>query len=399
MLPERTLVATSPTAIATAQIGKRLPVGYCLGENDVYCGRGSQCSNHIGNRRFNQLVLANLDRYCNATSRTEKTSIIYAVVDKVRESSPDGGFVKQDTKSGQWYEVGDLVAVSICCIGAIAIDNVNLVHTNNFRSLHIYFIKFKQREKTSQAFRDATFGMYKSSRTMRGKKDGSQKKVNAAAAEENDFLPYIAASMPHSCMNESSSGDLQRHQQIQQEIDGYHFRQSYHHPLTSTLDRSISLLEDFEHKASVVPQMNRILDDSLIYEFDDRKIASIEKCVAGYGNGSTKEASDYSSCCSKMTMLHNIDHYKQQEGYFNAHNSAVYPSSPCSIDNNSEQTSTLPPPVSRPITTMTLLDEATAAAAATAAETTAVSSNASDSTSDARTFDLLVQLYESWKRR
>jgi hypothetical protein len=101
--------------IVVAHIRKRLPYGYTIGDNDVYCGRGVLCSTHVGNHRFRLIVLANLERYCTAQTKSKKTAIIYEVVDHVRSLSPDGvgGFVtKESSMQGFWFEVGDLVAVS-----------------------------------------------------------------------------------------------------------------------------------------------------------------------------------------------------------------------------------------------------------------------------------------------
>jgi hypothetical protein len=92
-------------------VGKCLPLGYAIGDNDVYCGRGGMCVHHVGNIRFHKLVSDNIDRYCNVTKK-DKTKIIYEIVDQIRANSPDGGFVKQDSRSGRWYEVGDMIAVS-----------------------------------------------------------------------------------------------------------------------------------------------------------------------------------------------------------------------------------------------------------------------------------------------
>jgi len=113
--------STCDRIVVAAKSQKFLPVGYTLGDNDVYCGRGNLCYNHIGNRRFRTIILANLDRYTTAKTKTDKTTIIYEIVDHVRATSPNGGFVRQDRASGRFYEVGDFLA----------------------------------REKTSQAFRDA----------------------------------------------------------------------------------------------------------------------------------------------------------------------------------------------------------------------------------------------------
>jgi hypothetical protein len=96
---------------AITHTGKRLPNDFILGENDVYVGRINLYRYHPGNVRFNELVQEKAQRYCTATNRIMKTSIIYEIIDSIRTNSPNGGFVKRDTKSGLWYEVGDIVAV------------------------------------------------------------------------------------------------------------------------------------------------------------------------------------------------------------------------------------------------------------------------------------------------
>jgi hypothetical protein len=89
-----------------------LPFGYQLDDNDVYCGRGSLCFNHVGNRRFRSIVANNLQRYSNTFSKVEKSIIIQDVVDHIRSTSPMGGFVKRVGDSDVYYEIGDFQAVS-----------------------------------------------------------------------------------------------------------------------------------------------------------------------------------------------------------------------------------------------------------------------------------------------
>lgn len=113
-----------------------LPEGFGPGNNDVICGRGRKCVNHVGNARFRDIVAGYLERYSNATAKLEKSYILSDIVCKVRQASPNGGFVKKDPLSGRWYEVGDFLA----------------------------------REKTSQAFRDALHNQYKSSNTAKKKR-------------------------------------------------------------------------------------------------------------------------------------------------------------------------------------------------------------------------------------
>jgi hypothetical protein len=103
----------SQSTMKVSHIAKRLPNNFRLAENDVYVGRSGLYRHHIGNKRFNDIVLTNLDRYCNVSTRNEKTTLIYEIIDQVRANSPNGGFVKRNNKTGQWYEVGDAVAVSI----------------------------------------------------------------------------------------------------------------------------------------------------------------------------------------------------------------------------------------------------------------------------------------------
>jgi hypothetical protein len=80
----------------------------CLYLDPVICARGSIARNHQGNRRYRAIVIQSLDRYSQATSKIEKSIIVSEIVEKVRGSSPNGGFVKN--VDGFWYEVGDHLA-------------------------------------------------------------------------------------------------------------------------------------------------------------------------------------------------------------------------------------------------------------------------------------------------
>jgi hypothetical protein len=91
---------------------KYLPLSYQLDSNDVYCGRGSLCFNHVGNLQFRSIVFANLQRYQTATAKFKKSEIIQEIVDFIRSRSPEGGFVKKDFSTNQYFEVGDFHAVS-----------------------------------------------------------------------------------------------------------------------------------------------------------------------------------------------------------------------------------------------------------------------------------------------
>lgn len=112
-----------------------LPDNFEPGPDDVICGRGKKSYNHVGNERFRHRVLTFLDEYSRAKSKLDKSAVLSKVVYEVRQNSPSGGFIKQDT-NGVWSEVGDFLA----------------------------------REKTSQAFRDALHDRYKSSNLSKKKR-------------------------------------------------------------------------------------------------------------------------------------------------------------------------------------------------------------------------------------
>ena len=84
-----------------------LPADFAPGDGDVLMGRGRTCYNHTGSVRFRNMCVDRLDEYSRAEGKAEKSCIIAEIVRRVREYSPKGGFVKMDTESGNWYEVGE----------------------------------------------------------------------------------------------------------------------------------------------------------------------------------------------------------------------------------------------------------------------------------------------------
>jgi hypothetical protein len=67
----------------------------------------------VGNRRFRVCIDNNLGAYERARTKHERSMVVTAIVDAVRESRtnhPRGGFVRKDAASGRWYEMGDKTA-------------------------------------------------------------------------------------------------------------------------------------------------------------------------------------------------------------------------------------------------------------------------------------------------
>ena len=87
---------------------RELPDGFQPGSRDVICSRGADCYNHAGNQFFRLQLEENLEAYSSASSKLAKGLIVSEVIEKVREQG--GSFVRQDPRTGRWFEVGDRLA-------------------------------------------------------------------------------------------------------------------------------------------------------------------------------------------------------------------------------------------------------------------------------------------------
>ena len=85
-----------------------LAPGFSPGPFDVICARGRVAKNHSGNLRYKHIIELNLPKYNEAKSKVDKSLIVSSIIESIRESSPHGGFVKEE--NGQWFEVGDHIA-------------------------------------------------------------------------------------------------------------------------------------------------------------------------------------------------------------------------------------------------------------------------------------------------
>ena len=86
-----------------------MPVGFQPGNYDVICGlRGKQSMQHIGNRRYHVVISINAARYATAKTKLEKSMVVIAVVDTIRNNG--GGFVRKTRDSSSWIDIGDQLA-------------------------------------------------------------------------------------------------------------------------------------------------------------------------------------------------------------------------------------------------------------------------------------------------
>lgn len=80
-----------------------LPPGYKPSNDDILCGRGKVFSKHPGNQTFTASVRASLQAYVDASKRIDKSVVVSAVANRLREAG--NRFVKYDKSRKQWYEL------------------------------------------------------------------------------------------------------------------------------------------------------------------------------------------------------------------------------------------------------------------------------------------------------
>jgi len=78
-------------------------------ENDILMGRGGKNNQHVGNEKLRDLARGRCEDY-RMSSKKGKSYISRELVQRVREMEPPGRFLKKDSVSGLWEDVGDEVA-------------------------------------------------------------------------------------------------------------------------------------------------------------------------------------------------------------------------------------------------------------------------------------------------
>jgi hypothetical protein len=64
-----------------------------------------------GNKQLRNIIDKNIEKYSSVKSKLEKSMIVSAIVDSIKEKAgKDGGFVRQDKTTKQWCEVSDKLA-------------------------------------------------------------------------------------------------------------------------------------------------------------------------------------------------------------------------------------------------------------------------------------------------
>ncbi|CAB9503502.1 Nitrilase family, member 2 [Seminavis robusta] len=81
-------------------------------QNDVLCGRGGRINSHEGNVQFRDIVNdTKKDYLAKSTKKLEKAHIAAGVVQTIRNMEPSGRFLKEDSDTGMWWDIGDAKAI------------------------------------------------------------------------------------------------------------------------------------------------------------------------------------------------------------------------------------------------------------------------------------------------
>lgn len=74
--------------------------------NDVLCGRGGLSNSHVGNISWRKLISENQQEYLTLSKR-DKSYLSRKIVNSIRNENPPGRFLKKNTKTGLWCDIGD----------------------------------------------------------------------------------------------------------------------------------------------------------------------------------------------------------------------------------------------------------------------------------------------------
>ena len=89
----------------TVPAAQPLPLDFEPSAYSVICGRGKVCTHAVGNRRLKIIASLFLQKYSNANTKEEKSSIVSEIMDMLEDACPDsrGAFVR--FSNGRWWTV------------------------------------------------------------------------------------------------------------------------------------------------------------------------------------------------------------------------------------------------------------------------------------------------------
>lgn len=69
---------------------------------------------HPGNQRYREIIATNIASYTGAECKTGKSSIVWRIVNEVRDGT-NADFVKYCPRKQLWYRIGDLASSKSRC--------------------------------------------------------------------------------------------------------------------------------------------------------------------------------------------------------------------------------------------------------------------------------------------
>jgi len=84
-----------------------LPYDFTPSSQDIICGKGKDCYDHIGNKLFRHIVSFHIDEFIAAKdNKSRKSKIVSNILFKLqRHLGRNNGFVSRDRKSGNWCQL------------------------------------------------------------------------------------------------------------------------------------------------------------------------------------------------------------------------------------------------------------------------------------------------------
>lgn len=276
----------------------------------------------------------------------------------------------------------------------------------------LLFYHAQQREKTSQAFRDATVGIYKSSRIFKLNKGTDEKKTTTAKYDDGSSTSSVQSNKrayPHIFNNDANLIDEKKQWQNQVDEES-NISQHMHQRHKSVLDGDAF----YRKKTRVISPSNRMMKDSFTEDVKEKKRLSMDTFFRSENSLGT----DRSSCDSltSLNILLNLEHKEDtvsSQSYFNnplvphmietvmnPEMILLNPSKSPMLATNNSVTDIVASNNSATVTLATNNSVTDIVAANNSVTKKAAFSTAfvkSDAKTDEETFDRLLQLYESWK--
>ena len=95
---------------------------------DILFGRGSDCWNHCGNKKFRRIIAKYQEKYHSMEFRSEKVALVAEIVEEIRSSG--ARFLRRNGESHLWEEVDRKTTVEKVRRSIAAFATSNIIYTS-----------------------------------------------------------------------------------------------------------------------------------------------------------------------------------------------------------------------------------------------------------------------------